>query len=148
MSLQIELYRAGATKNFKRFEDLNDNEKISVYPLPLTPNTFNICMEVDWNTKDGTSSGSGFKYLLITQDNLHNLATNIVTGYDAERGKVTVVRIIGDIFWAVKQMFSDQEISMIPQITKPGDGALTQILLDELVLNTVTPGRHTTINLH
>ena len=138
--MQIELYRATVTKNFKRFEDLTDSDKLSVFPLPLSPNTFNICMEVGWETKDKTAGGSGFKYLLITQNNLHNLATNVVTGYDLQFGKITVVRIIGDIYWAVRSVYPDILTKMLSWSSDAsGDKLLAQLLLDELIKNALYP---------
>lgn len=139
--MQIELYRAGVTKRFKRFEELTDSDRLSVFPVPTSSKTFNICMEVDWETKDKTSGGSGFKYLLITYDNLHNLATNILTGWDLQHeGKITVVRILGDVHWAVKLVYPDILAQMLPwSTTNPNVGPLTQFLLDDLIERALHP---------
>jgi hypothetical protein len=149
MSLQIECYRATVTEKFKRFEDLSDADKLSVSSRPLSPNTFNICMEVEWETKDKTPCGSGFKYLLINPRNLHNLATNVIVGYDTKLNKISVVRIIGDVYWAVKNVYPDILTEMLPWSDDDvNEKPLVRLLLDEVVRNTIYPREKTIINYH
>lgn len=130
--LTVNLYKAGVTTKFVKYEDLDDNDKLSVYPQPVFDTDCNLCMEVEWLTKDGTGGGSGFKYMLVTQDSLKRLASNFVTGWECEPNTITVVRVIGDVAWAVS-LASPEDKGSMPFIGSKGHDELAQWLVDNLV---------------
>ena len=46
--LTVNLYKAGVTTKFVKYEDLDDNDKLSVYPQPVSATDCNLCMEVEY----------------------------------------------------------------------------------------------------
>ena len=93
--MNIHLFKCSLINDVKRFEELKEDERYSVFPLPVSRDDFNIVCPVKWDADSNNGVGSGFKYMLITKHNRINNINHFCTGIDTDVQSLTIVSVQG-----------------------------------------------------
>ncbi len=112
--LKVRLFKCELLNEVIPYEKIAENEYTEVHPLPFTRNAFNVVIPVRFFADSLGGQGSGFRYLHITEANLKNWVTHIVTGYDFSTGHLTLIRVIGHPYMILCKNGYEDQLHKIP----------------------------------